>query len=112
MSQPSKERTTQPCERCGGQMKPKLVLRPGYYGSPDFPGETGIEAGCTISEGSGDVVMGYTCGNCSWTVAPQPKVMETHNSPPVPTDKERADNHKALPKHRADRFRLMFGQRF
>ena len=60
----------QSCRKCGGVMKRGIATGQTYVGHPDFPGETGLEAGCTVTHGGpGKVITVLKCQDCGWSVS-------------------------------------------
>lgn len=60
-----------PCRKCGGAMKPGQALENTLVGFPDFLGDTGLEAGCTVSRsGPPKMVDCLKCADCGWSVHP------------------------------------------
>jgi hypothetical protein len=58
------------CWRCGGEMKPGIAIAQTYVGSPDFPGDTGSEDGCTFSPGGpGKIIDALKCVKCGHSFA-------------------------------------------
>ena len=57
------------CRKCGGEMCPGKAIENTVVGSPDFPGQTGLEAGCTLNFGGpGKLVSALKCKDCGWSV--------------------------------------------
>lgn len=52
------------CFTCGGKMRQGIAIAPTWIGSPDFPGDTGMEAGCTMTQGSGEMMGVTKCKDC------------------------------------------------
>lgn len=52
------------CRVCSGEITRGVALVPSLVGHPDFPGDTGTEPGCTITEGPGVVRQVWKCKDC------------------------------------------------
>lgn len=56
------------CPKCNGEMQDGIALRESWTGSPDFPGETGVEPGCTINPvWTGETETCRKCRNCGYS---------------------------------------------
>ena len=56
------------CPRCRTQLRRGQALRNTLVGSPDFPGDTGSEAGCTVSaSGPAVLVPCWKCRSCGYS---------------------------------------------
>lgn len=61
----------QRCRKCNGEMKPSKALDNTLLGFPDFLGDTGFEAGCTVSKsGPPKMIDCMKCAECGWSVTP------------------------------------------
>lgn len=59
------------CRRCGAEVKSGIAIGQTYVGHPDFPGDTGMEPGCTISPGGpGKVIQCQKCTECGHSFVP------------------------------------------
>lgn len=57
------------CRVCGGGMTRGSAILSGWSGRPDFPGQEGSEAGCTMHEGGiGRIVNCLKCPACGFSV--------------------------------------------
>jgi hypothetical protein len=57
------------CRHCGGEMRQSTALDDVMTGSPDFPGDTGNEHGCTLNpSGKANMVDCMKCTKCGWSV--------------------------------------------
>ena len=84
------------CKRCRSEMKPGIAIQSTLVGSPDLCEIVTLSHG-----GPGRIVDCVKCPECGYS---ETKTIEPH----IPTDEERAANHKALMKlHAAERFKLM-----
>lgn len=62
-------------KECGGTMRPGTALtNQDTYGSPDFPGDTGMERGCTmnIDTTRATMVSVMKCEKCGHSFQPTP----------------------------------------
>lgn len=57
------------CKKCGGAMKASKAIQNTVVASPDFPGDTGKERGCTLNYGGpGKLIDCLKCEKCGWSV--------------------------------------------
>lgn len=76
------------CKRCGGPVGHGIAMGQTYVGSPDFPGDTGFEAGCTINAGGpGKVIECLKCEECGHSfTADAPKLLGLPEQRPMTPD--------------------------
>lgn len=57
------------CFKCNVLMKKGMALRNTIFGYPDFPGDTGREAGCTVSDtGPPEMILCWKCPQCGKSI--------------------------------------------
>lgn len=60
---------TDTCPRCYVPLVSGQVLAPTMVSSRDFPGDTGVERGCTMTPGPSIVVPALKCPKCGFSRA-------------------------------------------